>query len=96
MLPNHFLYSLVAMNALFASLAWCAAKPNRASIGAVVLCAVIWLFASGPLEGRVLKLIDEGHGVTESDLLSVVAVIIATVRAFRVVRASRRRRIARK
>ena len=42
-------YGIAAMNALFSSMAWCAAKPNRWSILALLTFAVIWPFV--PLTG---------------------------------------------
>ena len=76
-------YSIAAMNALFSSLAWCAAKPNRASILSVILFAVIWPFANGPLEGPTLMVLAHDDGITVSDMLSVVAIIVAAVQGFR-------------
>jgi hypothetical protein len=46
-------YSIAAMNALFSSMAWCAAKPNRWSILAVLTFALMWPFVNGDLEGDV-------------------------------------------
>ena len=51
-------YSIAAMNALFSSMAWCAAKPNRWSILALLTFAVIWPFVNGDLEGDVLLTLD--------------------------------------
>src|ERR1700753_3468935 len=42
-------YGIAAMNALFSSMAWCAAKPNRWSILALLTFAVVWAFV--PLTG---------------------------------------------
>ena len=76
-------YSIAALNALFASLAWCAAKPNRASILSVTLFAVIWPFANRPLEGHILLVLTPDHAITVSDLFSVLAVIVAAIQAVR-------------
>lgn len=76
-------YSIVAMNALFSSLAWCAAKPNPASILFVILCAAIWPFVNGPLEGHLIMSLRHGHGITASDVLSVMAIIVAAVQTVR-------------
>jgi hypothetical protein len=46
------------MNALFSSMAWCVAKPNRWSILALLTFAVIWSFVNGDLEGDVLLTLD--------------------------------------
>lgn len=76
-------YSEVAMNALFASLAWCLAKPNRASILSTVLCAAIWPFVNKPLEGHILMVLRPGDGITTSDMLSAIAVIVVAAQAIR-------------
>ena len=76
-------YSIAAMNALFSSLAWCAAKPNRASILSVILFAVIWPFTNGPLEGHTFMVLAPSDGITVSDMLSVVAIIVAAVQGVR-------------
>ena len=76
-------YSIAAMNALFSSLAWCAAKPNRASILSVILFAFIWPVTNGPLEGHTLMHLSHGHGITVSDMLSVVAITVAAVQGVR-------------
>ena len=84
-------YSIAAMNALFSSLAWCAAKPNRASILSVILFAVVWPFTNGPFEGHTLLVLAHGHGITVSDMLSGVAIIVAAVQGVRQRRTSRAR-----
>ena len=84
-------YSIAAMNALFSSMAWCAAKPNRWSILAVLTFALIWPFADGNLEGDVLLTVNSTTGITVSDLLSVLAAVIALIQAaIRIRRAVRR------
>jgi hypothetical protein len=83
-------YSIAAMNALFSSMAWCAAKPNRWSILAVLTFALIWPFVNGILEGNLLLKVSSTRGITVSDLLSVLAVVIALVQAIRIRRARRR------
>jgi len=45
-------YGIAAMNALFSSMAWCAAKPNRWSILPLAPFAVIWPFVNGDLGRR--------------------------------------------
>jgi hypothetical protein len=77
-------YSIAAMNALFSSMAWCAAKPNRWSILAVLTFALIWPFADGNLEGNVLLTVNSTTGITVSDLLSVLAAVIALIQAIRI------------
>ncbi|UYF96823.1 hypothetical protein OCS65_07725 [Rhodococcus aetherivorans] len=66
------------MCSLFASAAWCLARPNVLSAAATVLASFLWLPLNGPLEGRVLYVLNPGHGLTESDLLSFVGFAIAT------------------
>jgi hypothetical protein len=83
-------YSIAAMNALFSSMAWCAAKPNRWSILAVLTFALIWPFVNGILEGNLLLKVSSTRGITVSDLLSVLAVVIALVQAIRIRRGGRR------
>jgi hypothetical protein len=83
-------YSIAAMNALFSSMAWCAAKPNRWSILAVLTFALIWPFVNGILEGNLLLKLSSIHGITVSDLLSVLAVVIALVQVIGIGRARRR------
>jgi hypothetical protein len=78
-------YGVVALNALFASLVWCVVAPHRVSLTALVVCAVVWPFVNGPLEGHILWRIDEQHGITVSDLLSVAALAVAAVK-FRTLR----------
>jgi hypothetical protein len=77
-------YSIAAMNALFSSMAWCAARPNRWSILAVLTFALIWPFANGNLEGDILLTVDSTSGLTVSDLLSVLAAAIALVQAIKI------------
>jgi FtsH-binding integral membrane protein len=82
-------YSIAAMNALFSSMAWCAAKPTKWSILATLTFAVIWPFVNGILEGRILLRISSTHGITVSDLFSVLAVVIALLQAMRIRRTRR-------
>jgi hypothetical protein len=82
-------YSIAAMNALFSSMAWCAAKPTKWSILATLAFAVMWPFVNGVLEGRILLKISSTHGITVSDLLSVLAVVIALVQTMSIRRTRR-------
>ena len=81
--PHELFYSVLAMNALFASLAWCLAKPNWASIVAVLVSAALWPFVNKSFEGRTLIVLSTNHGITSHDLLSVLAVVVAAVQAVR-------------
>ena len=87
-------YSIAAMNALFSSMAWCAAKPNRWSILAVLTFALMWPFVNGDLEGDVLLKIDSTSAITVSGLLSVLAGVIALIKAMRVRPSARRNQSA--
>lgn len=58
------------MNGLFASGAWCLARPNGLAIAAVVVFSVLWIMFNGPLEGRVLWTVSPDRGLTESDFLA--------------------------
>jgi hypothetical protein len=89
MYAQQLFYSIAALNALFSSMAWCAAKPNRWSILAVLTFALIWPFVNGILEGNLLLKVSSTRGITVSDLLSVLAVVIALVQAIRIRRARR-------
>jgi hypothetical protein len=91
---NDLFYSIAAMNALFSSMAWCAAKPNRWSILTVLTFALVWPFVNGILEGNLLLTISRTHGITVSDLLSVLAAGIALIQAIRLRRAVPRDRSA--
>jgi FtsH-binding integral membrane protein len=74
---NSLFHALVVMNALFASCAWCLAKPTVLSSLAAVVASGAWLVLNGPLEGRVLLVVTPENGLTESDLLSVIGMGIA-------------------
>lgn len=77
-------YSIAAMNALFSSMAWCAAKPDRWSILAVLTFALIWPFANRNLEGHTLLMINRDSGITVSDLFSVLAALLVLVQLIRI------------
>jgi hypothetical protein len=70
-------------------MAWCAAKPTKWSILATLAFAVMWPFVNGVLEGKILLKISSIHGITVSDLLSVLAVVIALVQTMRIRRTRR-------
>ena len=89
MFAEQLFYSIAAMNALFSSMAWCAAKPTKWSILATLTFAVMWPFVNGVLEGKILLKISSTHGITVSDLLSVLAVVIALVQTMRIRRTRR-------
>lgn len=78
-----FFYALVVMNLLFVTAAWSLARPGVASSAILTTVAVVWALANGPIEGHVILSFTLHHGVTESDLLSVIAVVIAGVGVWR-------------
>jgi hypothetical protein len=75
--------SVVVLNALFASMAWCLARPNWASMLSTLAFAVIWPFVDTPVTGRLLLTLSDDKGVTQSDLISVLAVIVVAVQRAR-------------
>lgn len=88
--PTYF-HGLVFMCSLFASSAWCLARPTVLSSAAVATASLLWLILNGPLEGRVLLTVRPGNGLTESDLLAVVGFGIAAW-GFQAARRDRRAR----
>ncbi len=80
------------MNALTASLGWCLAKPSRASISSLLAFAFVWPFVNSQLEGRKLLRFVPGHCLTESDLLSVLAVAVASIQGRKVASETRKMR----
>jgi hypothetical protein len=83
--PQDLFRSVVALSALFASMAWCLARPNWASMLSTVGLAVLWPFVDRPLTGRLLMVLSDNKGVTQSDLISVLAVLIALGQAIRMI-----------
>ena len=81
-------YSALALNALFSSAVWCVVAPRPNSIAALVISAIVWPFMNGPLEGHLLVELDSTHGITVSDILSVLAISIAIVK-FKQIRSQR-------
>ena len=82
-------HALILLNSVFASTAWCLARPNWP--GAVTLSAtsILWLFFNHPIEGRVLYSIDYQTGLTESDLVSAAGLLLAVVTVIRIERVDR-------
>lgn len=91
-MPQIF-YPIVFMNFLFAMSAWCLARPTRVSATATAVAAIVWLFGCGRLEGHVLWEVNETHGLTVSDFLSLAGLMVAAW-GFRVTRRAPRRRHA--
>lgn len=65
------------MNLLFACGLWTLLRPSVRAAVLLVIVAAAWLIWNKPLEGELLISVSSRHGVTESDLLSVVAVGIS-------------------
>lgn len=81
--PDQLFRAVVILNALFASMAWCLARPTTASMVSVLVFAVLWPFFDKPLGGRILYVLSPTKGVTTADLISVFAVILVTVQVAR-------------
>ncbi|WP_032377645.1 hypothetical protein [Rhodococcoides fascians] len=82
-------HALVLMNAVFASAAWCLAKPSWPAAISLGVTSILWLFFNAPIEGAVLYVVDADRGLTESDFLTVAGVILAGVTIARVRRIQR-------
>ncbi len=72
-------HALVLLNLLFVTGAWCLARPAYRAAAALTVLSVMWLFGNGPIEGRVLISISIEHGLTESDILTVLGFSIAAI-----------------
>lgn len=72
-------YPVLTMNLLVVVGAWCLARPSRPAAMCLAALAATWLFANKPLEGQILWTITRNHGLTVSDLLSAVALVIAAL-----------------
>ena len=70
---------LVALVGL--TLAALGARGRGRRVAAVLLLplAVAWVLFNGPIEGPILLTFSSDHGLTVSDLLAVVAVLVAAV-----------------
>lgn len=76
--------ALVLLILLIVVGAWCLARPGYWAAALLTVLGFAWLFWNEPFEGRVLYSINQQHGVTESDLLSVAAFAIAAGTVWRV------------
>ena len=72
-----FFHALVLLNLLFASGLWALMRPSGRASLVLAGVAVAWIIWNGPIEGATLIAFSSRHGVTESDLLSLVAFWIA-------------------
>jgi hypothetical protein len=82
--------SIVVLNSLFASIAWCLARPNWASMTSTLVLSAIWPFVDTPLKGQLLMGISIHKGVTQSDLISVLAVVVVAIQLARLIIKARR------
>lgn len=82
-MPDPF-HALVLLNLLFVVGAWCLARPSYPDAAALTVNGVAWALWNQPIEGRVLVSFNIEHGITESDMLSVLAVVIGTITVYRV------------
>ena len=88
--PQDLFRAIVTLNALFAAIAWCLARPNWASMLSTLGLAVLWPFVDRPLTGRLLMVLSDTKGVTQSDLISAFAVVVVMVKAGQMFIRSRR------
>lgn len=72
-------HALVLLNLMFVTGAWCLARPTYRAAVALAVLSVMWLFGNGPIEGRVLVSINIEHGLTESDILTVLGLSISAI-----------------
>ncbi|HET8616993.1 MAG TPA: hypothetical protein VFL94_15845 [Actinomycetales bacterium] len=73
------LVALLVLTVLVAAVAWSVAAPSVGRLALVVLVAAAWLPVNKPVEGPTLLTLGHDRGVTLSDLLSVAAVVLATL-----------------
>ena len=92
--PHELFRAIVVLNALFASLAWCLARPNMASILSVVTFSLLWPFVDKPLGGRTVHVVSETSGITTGDFLTVFALGIVALQVARQFRRTQRERAA--
>ncbi|MDV7102413.1 hypothetical protein R4227_20420 [Gordonia amicalis] len=76
--PSVF-HALVLLNLLFVTGAWGLARPSYRAAAVLALLSVAWLFGNGPIEGRILVTVTVNHGFTESDILSIIGVVVAAI-----------------
>lgn len=89
--PQELFRSIVTLSALFAAIAWCLARPNWASMITTLGLAALWPFVDRPLTGRLLMVLSDHKGVTQSDLITALAVVVVAVQAALLLIRKRRR-----
>ena len=80
-LPMHAAGAIALVTLLVLLLS--AATADRTGLpGALVLAAssVVWLFVNRPMEGAVLFIVSEGHGLTAADLVGLTGLGLAVWR----------------
>ena len=92
--PHELFRAIVVLNSLFASMAWCLARPNPASMLSVVVFAILWPFVDKPLGGRTVLVVSESNGITTGDFLTVIALGIVAFQAARQFRRAQRKNAA--
>jgi hypothetical protein len=92
MTSPQFFHAVVVLCALFAAGTYCLLRTTWPSVLTLAAVATTWLFLNGPLEGNVLVVITRSHGLTESDMLSLVGLTIAVMGATRLSRQRHRPR----
>lgn len=70
------LFALLVLLSLLAGTGVAVVRRTPAALAVAGVLAVAWIFASGPLEGPVLLSLNEDHGVTASDLLSLAVLAL--------------------
>ena len=75
--------AVVTLSALFASTAWYLSRPSWASMLSALGLAILWPFVDKPLTGKLLMVISDQDGVTQSDLISVFVVVVVAIREAR-------------
>ena len=68
---------LVVLVALTLATLGARGRPRRIAAVLLLPAAVAWVLFNGPIEGPILMTFSENHGLTVSDLLAVVAVVVA-------------------
>ncbi len=77
-------HALILLNLLFACGLWTLLRPSVRAAAVLAVVSLAWVVWNGPIEGATLIRFTSGHGITESDLLAVVGLVIAGVTVKRV------------
>jgi len=71
-LPGLVLVALVACAVL-------AGRGGRWAALALGACSILWLVVNKPMEGEVLVVVTEDHGLTTADLAGLAGVVLAVL-----------------